>query len=539
MRAALKVVIGVLVAGLLGFAGLGTYNIYRALDGSAGAADEAYEGDGEDGESEPPTAEEVRETARGFLAAWEAERPAEAARLTDYASAAQPVIAGYFKDAHVAEVELAPHKPEGTRVRFSVTAKVVHGGHAATWRYESRLAVVRGRTTGKALVDWRESVLHPRLDEGERLVTGTAGTPQVVAVDAAGRKLTAGGHPTLGPVLSQLRERYGPRLEGEPGIEVMAREAVGDGAETLLTLSEGRPAKLRTTLDAGLQKAAERAAGRYEKASVVAIRPSTGEILAVANAQGGEFNPALQGATAPGSTFKIVTTAALLERGVSPDSPVPCYRSYSHDQGKPFHNVEGSQIEDATFAQDFAQSCNTAFVWLTDEIGDDDLAGTARRYFGLGDNDWKTGVTTFDGEVPVASGDEKSAAMIGQGRVQMNPLNMASVAATVSTGGFRQPVIVPQSADDRPLAQAEPLPADVAVQLRSLMRLTATSGTAAGLGLPPGAGAKTGSAEIGGQAEPDSWFTAYSGDLAVAAVVPGGGHGRAAAGPLVAEVLSA
>ncbi|WP_407562038.1 penicillin-binding transpeptidase domain-containing protein [Streptomyces sp. 184] len=530
MRTGAKAVLCLVLAGMAALAVFGVTNIYQAVAG----------GGGDDVEKGPPSAAEVRTTARDFLAAWADRRPADAARLTDFAAEAQPVLGAYFTDAKVRKLTLEPGAARGATVPFSVTARVVAGGHAKTWTYDSKLTVVRGRTTGKPLVDWEPSVVHPELADNLRLVTREGETPQVVAVDADGRVLSEEKYPSLRPVLAQLRERYAGKLRGEPGIEVLIEQTDGSGSvRSLLGVSKGRPAKLPTTLEAGVQRAAEKAVREHRRSSVVAVRPSTGEILATANEAGGDFDNALQGATAPGSTFKIITAAALLAGGVEPETPVSCPRTYAHDQGMTFHNVEGGEIEDATFAQDFAQSCNTAFVSLGDELADDELAVTARRWFGLGKDDWQTGVATFDGAVPVGEGDEKSAAIIGQGRVQMNPLTMASVAATVASGGFRQPVLLPRSFGDRDIATAEPLPAPVAADLRQMMELTATDGTAAGLGLGAGAGAKTGSAEVDGQERPDSWFTAYRGDLAVAAVVPEGGHGSEAAGPLVAAVLAA
>ncbi|AZM49398.1 penicillin-binding protein [Streptomyces sp. WAC 06738] len=521
-----------MLAGMAALAVFGVTSIYQTLAGGD---------DGPDVPTGPPSAAEVRTTAHDFLAAWAGRRPGAAARLTDYAAKARPVLGAYFTDALVRKVTLEPGAARGATVPFSVTARVVAEGHAKTWTYDSELTVVRGRTTGKPLVDWDPSVVHPALAGNRRLVTREGETPQVVAVDADGRTLSAEKYPSLGPVFAQLRERYAGKLRGEPGIEVLVEETDGAQRTTpLLGISKGRPAKLPTTLDAGVQQAAEEAVRDHRRASVVAVRPSTGEILAIANAQGGgEFNNALQGATAPGSTFKIITAAALLAAGVTPETPVGCPRTYAHDQGMTFHNVEGGEIEDATFAQDFAESCNTAFVSLSDELADGEPAATARRWFGLGEDDWQTGVATFDGAVPVATGDEKSAALIGQGQVQMNPLTMASVAATVASGGFRQPVLLPPSFHDREVATAEPLPPPVAADLRRMMELTAAEGTAAGLGLGAGAGAKTGSAEVDGQERPDSWFTAYRGDVAAAAVVPEGGHGSEAAGPVVSAVLAA
>jgi cell division protein FtsI/penicillin-binding protein 2 len=124
----------------------------------------------------------------------------------------------------------------------------------------------------------------------------------------------------------------------------------------------------------------------------------------------------------------------------------------------------------------------------------------------------------------------------------MNPLNMASVSATVKAGVFHQPYLVSPEVDGRRLATApRTLSADTLAQVRELMSYTASAGTAteAMAGIGGDRGAKTGSAEVDGQKKPNGWFTAYSGDLAAAAVVQAGGHGGSTAGPIVASLLKA
>ena len=152
------------------------------------------------------------------------------------------------------------------------------------------------------------------------------------------------------------------------------------------------------------------------------------------------------------------------------------------------------------------------------------------------------GVASFDGKVPPATTSAKAMTFIGQGTVQMNPLTMASVAATARTGSFHQPYLVPQSVDDRTFAHAaRPLPASVDAALRSMMKLTAQAGTAqpAVGSLSGDVGAKTGTAEVDGQSKPNSWFLAYRDDVAAAAVVPKSGEGYKFAGPIVAAILAA
>jgi len=211
-------------------------------------------------------------------------------------------------------------------------------------------------------------------------------------------------------------------------------------------------------------------------------------------------------------------------------------------QGQTFKNLKGMQPNPkATLANSFLRSCNTAFIKLIDEkpLSDSSLTTEAQDRFGLGQDNWKTGIVSFDGKVPAVSGPDRAANAIGQGQVQMSPLNMASVTATAITGTFRQPYLVSPKLDDRQLATAKGLPASTAAQLKQMMHLTATQGTAmeAMAGLRGDIGAKTGSAEVDGQAVSNSWFTGFRGDLAAAAMTEEGGHGGTAAGPIVAAVL--
>jgi cell division protein FtsI/penicillin-binding protein 2 len=197
--------------------------------------------------------------------------------------------------------------------------------------------------------------------------------------------------------------------------------------------------------------------------------------------------------------------------------------------------------EHATLSESFARSCNTAFIKFTPKLKVDSLTREAQDRFGLGRDDWKTGIPSYDGSVPAVSGPDRAANLIGQGQVQMSPLNMASVTATALTGRFRQPILVAQSLDGRELATAQGLPAGTSAQLQQMMRRTATTGTGAVAmsGLRGDIGAKTGSAEVDGQAKSNSWFTGYRNDVAAAAMTQEGGHGGDAAGPIVAAVLRA
>ncbi|MFE5405763.1 penicillin-binding transpeptidase domain-containing protein [Streptomyces sp. NPDC056580] len=538
MRSGVKAgIIGGVCAAMLGGAGYGAYNILSALSGDGGTGSAAVR-------TGPPSRDEVKDTTGRFFAAWEKGDAATAASYTDFPESARELLTAYRSDAHLTDVRIRPGAATGATVPFTVRTTVSYQGRSQPLSYRSTLTVVRGETSHRALVDWRPSVVHPQLRKGDTLATGESATPEIEAVDRDGQVLTKEKYPSLGPVLDELRKRYGGTAGGRPGVELVIRHQGTDGESpadtTLLTLAKGRPGRLRTTLSASAQAAAETAVRKYPDASVAAVQPSTGEILAVADHREDGFDAALLGERPPGSTMKIISAATLIDTGLtSANGKAPCPPSAVW-QSQTFHNLKNlPPNENATLSESFARSCNTAFVKFADDLGVDALTEEAQDRFGLGRDDWKIGVPSFDGRVPASGGPDTAANLIGQGQVQMSPLNMASVTATAMTGAFRQPVIVPLSLDHREPARARGLSQGTVQQLRAMMNRTATSGTAAGVmsGLGGNIGAKTGSAESDGQAKSDSWFAGYRDDVAAAAMVQDGGHGVDAAGPIVASVL--
>jgi hypothetical protein len=541
MRKGVKAtVIGSVFAVMVSGAGYGAYNLVSALGGSSSVGGSGGPAPVKTG---PPSAAEVKAATTKFFAAWEKGQAVTAASYTNNAAAADTVLESYSGAAHITQVKITPGTTTGATVPFTVKATVSYDGKSKPLSYRSQLTVVRGKTTGRALVDWQPSVVHPELKTGDTLVTGESASPAIEAVDRNGTVLTKEKYPSLGPILDELRTKYGDKAGGSPGIELSIKHDVADSADTtLLTLEKGRTGKVRTTLSASAQAAAEKAVTKYSESSVVAVQPSTGQVLAVANHRNDGFNAAFLGQLAPGSTMKIISAATLIDTELTTmNGPAPCPPS-AVSESQTFHNLTGlSPDEGATLADSFARSCNTAFVKFADSVKVDSLTKEAEDRFGLGRDNWKTGIPSFDGSVPASGGPDTAANLIGQGQVQMSPLNMASVTATAKTGTFRQPVIVAQSLDDRQLATAQGLSASTSAQLRAMMNRTATSGTAAGImsGLGGNIGAKTGSAEVDGQAKSNSWFTGYRNDIAAAAMTQDGGHGIDAAGPIVRAVLAA
>ncbi|MDT0346998.1 penicillin-binding transpeptidase domain-containing protein [Streptomyces litchfieldiae] len=542
-------VIGGVCAAVVSVVGFGAFSLLGGDGAGDGTGSVANAADGEPGDAEPtvetgpPTAEEVLETSGAFLTAWADGDVATAAGLTDDPDAARAVLEALPTGAAVDALTLAPGTPEGADVPFGVEAVIAYEEEdPAELAYDSELTVVRDTETGEAVVDWEPTVVHPGLTEGGTIETGPVSElPPVEVLDKNGAELTAEEFPGLAPVLTELRERYGEQAGGSTGAEVRLVDAEGATVTQLVELSEPSAGQVPTTIDPALQRAAEAAVADSERASVVAVQPSTGAIQAIANAPADGFDIALEGSYAPGSTFKIVTASLLIDRGLaSANEAHPCPKYFEHG-GWRFQNLDEFEIENGTFADSFAASCNTAFISQAPELADDDLGNHARDVFGLG-LDWQVGATSMDGAVPTQSDAQMAASLIGQGGVRMNPLTMASVSATVKNGSFLQPYLVPADFDDRQLAQAPgSLSAEAAAELRGLMNRTALSGTAAAAmsGIGGDIGAKTGSAEVDGQEKPNAWFTAYRNDLAVAAVVPDSGHGGEFAGPIVAEVLRA
>ncbi|MEU3348688.1 penicillin-binding transpeptidase domain-containing protein [Streptomyces sp. NPDC006700] len=538
-------VVGGVIAVVVGGAGVGVYALYG---GGAAADDRPHTtaADGPEKKTGPLSAAEVQTTSERFLAAWQQGRPTEAAAATSDATAATGLLTGYAKDAHLKDVTLTAGTAAGDKVPFSVKATVSYKGLTKPLAYESALTVVRGAADGEPVVDWHAAVVHPDLKDGDTLVTGESGTPPVKALDRNGAEMTTATYPSLGPVLDGLREKYGATAGGSAGVELrVIRGKESKKADlsdkTLVELSQGTPGTVRTTLSPSLQAAAEKEVSKTERASVVVMRPSTGEILAVANSNRG-FNTAFLGSLAPGSTMKIITSSLLFEKDLaSANKSHPCPKTFTYGGWK-FHNDKDFEIKGGTFKASFARSCNTAFISQAKKLKDADLTQQAQQVFGLAMDNWAIGVPSFDGAVPVQTAAPMGASLIGQGGVRMNPLNMASVASTVKAGVFHQPYLVSPDADHRKLATASrTMSASTLSQLREVMQYTAAYGTAAQAmaGLGPDYGAKTGSAEVDNQKKANGWFTAYRGDLAAAGVVQAGGHGGDTAGPIVAALLKA
>jgi cell division protein FtsI/penicillin-binding protein 2 len=411
-----------------------------------------------------------------------------------------------------------------------------------------------------------EQMLAPTRDFA-RPILGIVGQATKEIVDDSDGAVVAGDEVGL----SGLQKRYDSSLRGTPGVQVRLLPLTAGSSSASpspsgspsgstaapstspsgsaspaapVTVFDAKPVAgkdLRLTLNIYLQELAEKTLADTKPASaIVAIRPSTGAVLAAANGAGNkDQNLATTGQAAPGSTFKVVSALALLRAGVKPSSEVKCPETITVD-GRRFKNYSdypSGQLGTITLKTALAQSCNTAFIGSRTELDDGDLAQAAAS-LGLG-ADYDTGFPSFFGEVPNdASGTGGAAAMIGQGTVLASPMAMAAVAASVSGERTIIPVLVDGEAAK---TTAAPLSADEAKSLRSMMRAVVTEGSGRSLADLPGPGviAKTGTAEYGNDdpLKTHAWMIAAQGDLAVAVFVNTGQSGSKTAGPLLEEFL--
>ena len=339
-----------------------------------------------------------------------------------------------------------------------------------------------------------------------------------------------------------LQARYDDQLQGTDGVTVTA-DAPRDRERELFRVEPVTGEPLRLTLDQRLQSLAERQLADVGPASaLVAIRPSTGAILAAANGPGNDgYNIATYGQVAPGSTFKSVSSLALLRSGLTPSSTVPCTTSVVVD-GKRFENYDdypSSALGRVPLRTAIANSCNTAVISQRGRLHGDDLAGAAASLgFGI---DHDLGFPSYFGSVdPPASQTEAAADLIGQGTVLASPMAMATVIASVQAGHTVVPRLVDSVAVSVP-EQAEPLRRQEVAQLRDMLRAVVTSGSGSGLLDVPGPPviAKTGTAEFdrGGKVLTHAWMIAAQGDLAVAVLVDVGSSGSGTAGPILEGFL--
>lgn len=321
-----------------------------------------------------------------------------------------------------------------------------------------------------------------------------------------------------------------PALESvQPAVDAMISENAGWSVRIGDAEIAGQPARaiddVVTTLDPGVQSAAQAAVdGTGLAASIVAMRPSTGEVVAVAqNAAANQFGPvALEGTLPPGSTFKTVTTSAALSNGtIAAGDTVACPAEVTVS-GRTIPNDANFALGTVPLRTAFADSCNTSQAIISENLPDAALRDTAAS-LGLGVDFAIPGLEVNTGDVPVTPpGPARVEAAIGQGTVVTNPFGLAEMEASLVNNGT---MVLPQFFQGQPAtvapgAEQSPPPLDPAVvsAVLDFQRAVVTSGTASGAANIPDLRGKTGTAETGvGPAH--GWFVGAQNDLAFAVLI--------------------
>jgi peptidoglycan glycosyltransferase len=388
---------------------------------------------------------------------------------------------------------------------------------------------------------------------------------------------------------------FDSRLYGSTGLE-KAANAVLSGSDDrffvsrLQQLIAGRDQQggtVTTTLNAAAQEAAARGI-QGKVGAVAAIDPRTGAILTLV--QSPSFDPNIIASTstsesqeyyeslsadpnepllnrplvkllAPGSTYKVVVAAAALESGrFTPSSVLPGPAEYtlpgtSTQMGNWFDGPCGPN-DQVTLEEALVISCNTAFAWLGNQLGEDALREQSQK-FGF-DTSFDVPMTAAAARFPTDP-DEAQVALssIGQYEVRATALAMAQVTGAIGNDGVTMyPNLVGSiSAPDltvletlQPRTFAQAMSSNHARQLTDMMVAVVSRGTGSNARIPGvTVGGKTGTAETGNDQPNIAWFIALAPaenpEVAVAVMVENAGttevSGNQLAAPIARDVIEA
>ncbi|BBZ45009.1 penicillin-binding protein [Mycobacterium parmense] len=358
-------------------------------------------------------------------------------------------------------------------------------------------------------------------DENDKVFPAIGRLPGIVVTPQADMLPT---DPHFAPaVVAAVKKAVIDQLDGQAGWRVVSVNQNGVDVAVLHEV-EGSPApSVSITLDRTVQNAAQHAVDtRGGKAMMVVIKPSTGEILAIAQNGGADADGLLAttGLYPPGSTFKMVTAGAAVDRDMAtPNTMLGCpgHLDIGH---RTIPNYGGFDLGVVSMSRAFASSCNTTFAELSSKLPPRGLTQAASEY-GIGLDYQVEGITTVTGSVPpTVDLAERTEDGFGQGKVLASPFGMALVAATVAAGKTPVPQLIagkPTMVD----GDGTPISPKMVDALRPMMRLVVTNGTAKEINGCGEVYGKTGEAEFPGGSH--SWFAGYRGDLAFASLIVGGG----------------
>ncbi|MFI6501642.1 penicillin-binding transpeptidase domain-containing protein [Nonomuraea typhae] len=314
-----------------------------------------------------------------------------------------------------------------------------------------------------------------------------------------------------------LQKAYQNHLTGSTKTQVITLDLKTGEDVAVLKEWPGRPnGPVHTTIDTVTQTAADSAVLPTQAGTLVAVKASTGEILAIGTKDMSQVKDALGGKYPAGTAFSIVAADALVKAGVKPSQKLRC-PSERTVGGAKFVQAAAQTQPVATFQEHFASGCVTALASLARRVKPEDLKRSAQAY-GIGVT-WQLPLKSFNGQMPdLVTDADKAKAIAGQS-VEVSPLSMALIAAAVKSGTWHPPSLV--TSPDRPdpaaeQAAAEPpaaVPVDPAVRsaLFPMMRAGVTSSPAAqaGAGQVYGVAAAVPGQQLG-------WFVGWQGDVAIA-----------------------
>ncbi|MBO9694570.1 MAG: penicillin-binding protein 2 [Sphingopyxis sp.] len=325
-----------------------------------------------------------------------------------------------------------------------------------------------------------------------------------------------------------LEKYFQDMLKGKPGARRVEVTARGKVVRDLSTQADLQGKTVHLTIDADLQEYVARRMGRESGAAVV-IDCRNGDVLAFVSMPSFDpnsfsdgissseyawlraddhqplINKATRGLYPPGSTLKPMAAIAAVEHGVDPSERHTCVGGYR--LGSRFFRCLGVHGS-LDMPSAIMKSCNSYFYWLAHRLGYDAIAPTA-RLMGLGEEFQLAGSNQRYGTIPDSawkmkkydqpwSASDSLNAVIGQGYVSVNPLQLAVMASRIASGRHLYPRLVNREFRNEPLPFS---PEALAVARRGMDLVVNGAGTAVRSRLPLDGitmAGKTGTAQVRG-----------------------------------------
>jgi membrane peptidoglycan carboxypeptidase len=328
----------------------------------------------------------------------------------------------------------------------------------------------------------------PMTDEQIETAIGAAEEAEVAAQSGAGAPETAATEKSLeaSAELHQVPAAAAnavAQIAPLPGLSLLKKARLGEGGVFTAQTADGKLARL--TLHAELQAQMQKLLATYKPdgAALVAVEPKTGRVLALVeySADGKSAGMATKPLYPAASVFKIITGAALLEKGVSPETET-CYHGGMHGLvGKLLQDKPRLDRRCLSLSMALAKSANVIFAKMAVKHLDARSLRAQAEKFLFNRPIWADpSVESSTAAIPDGGLDfAKSAA--GFGDVKLSPLHAAMIAGAVGNGGVAPNPTLIDSLDDEkaaPTGSRRLLRPETAATLTEMMKLTVSQGTA-------------------------------------------------------------